>query len=105
LTISPDGRNVYGLGWVATKVGVLVILDRLPDGTLMQKQGRAGCIGSDSGKRCADPYSLTFLGGENDLAISADGKQVYALEYDGLFEEGYVFSRHPSGRLTEAPDD
>ena len=104
LTISPDGRNIYSLGWVATKVGALVILDRLPDGTLMQKPGRAGCIGSESGKSCANPFSLTFLGAENDLSISADGKRVYALEYRGSFEEGVVFTRHPSGRLTEGPE-
>jgi hypothetical protein len=104
LTISPDGRNVYGLGWVASKVGALVILDRLPDGTLMQKPGRAGCIGSESGKNCANPFSLTFLGAENDLSISADGTRVYALEYIGIFEEGVVFTRHPSGQLTEAPE-
>ena len=105
LTTSPDGRSVYSLGWVASKVGALVILDRLPDGTLMQKPGRAGCVGSESGKRCANPFSLTFLGGENDLSISADGKRIYALEYRGLFEEGVVFIRHPSGRLTEGPGD
>lgn len=103
LTISPDGRNVYGLGLVATKVGVLVVLDRLPDGTLRQKPGRAGCIGAESGKRCADPFSVGLLAEENDIAISPDGKRVYALEYVGIFEEGYVFTRHPSGRLTKAP--
>ena len=61
-----------------------------------------GCIGGETRKRCADSGSVGFLGGENDITISADGEHVYGLEYIGAFEEGEVFTRLPSGRLTEA---
>jgi len=99
LAISPDGHNVYAAGEVTQKVGVVDVLDRLPDGTLMQKPGRAGCIGGESGKKCADPGSQGEVRG---ISASPDGKRVYVFEYP-FPGEGDPLLRHPSGRLTEVP--
>jgi DNA-binding beta-propeller fold protein YncE len=97
LAISPDGRNVYGVAG-EHKSGLLEILDRRPDGTLVQKPGRAGCFESSEYrvKGCTASEELFEAG---DVTVAADGKHVYVFGYDTA-----VFVRHPSGRLTEAPD-
>lgn len=100
LSISPDGRNVYGaesFGPGAPDYGSLMILNRLPNGTLTQRPGRAGCFQIfGEGERCARAESLSEA---KDSTVSADGKRVYVFNY---YERGAeIFSRHPSGRLTE----
>lgn len=103
LSISPDGRNVYG-AWNPYPgqgdYGVLLILDRLPDGTLAQKKGRAGCfaIFGGEGEGCARGESLSEA---NDTTVSVDGKRVYV--FNSFDNEAAIFFRHPSGRLTEGP--
>lgn len=103
LSISPDGRNVYDAGNPYPgrgDYGVLLVLDRLPDGTLAQKKGRAGCfaIYGGEGEGCARGESLA---GPNDATVSADGKRVYV--FNPYESEAAIFFRHPSGRLTEGP--
>jgi DNA-binding beta-propeller fold protein YncE len=103
LSISPDGRNVYGAdsgGPGQPDYGSLMILDRLPDGTLAQKPGRAGCIVLYEGEGCARADSLSEA---SDTTVSADGERVYVFNY---YDSGAaIFFRHPSGRLTEGPGD
>jgi DNA-binding beta-propeller fold protein YncE len=101
LSISPDGRNVYGAtshGPGQGDYGAVTILDRLPDGTLAQKKGRAGCIAmfGGEGEGCARTESL---GEADDITVSADGKRVYV--YFFFARSAAVFFRDPSGRLTE----
>ena len=102
LSISPDGRNVYGAessGPGEPDLGSLMILDRLADGTLTQEPGRAGCLAM-SGEGCARADSLSEA---NDTTVSADGKRVYVFNhYD---RDAAIFFRHPSDRLTEGPGD
>jgi hypothetical protein len=80
--------------------GNLLTFDRLPDGTLVQKHGRAGCI-SEGGLRmdykgCAQTSGIYQPA---NLGISRDGKTVFVnAEY--AFESPTLFTRHPSGRLT-----
>lgn len=105
LSISPDGRNVYGAssrGPGQGDYGSLMILDRLPDGTLVQKKGLAGCFAMFGGERdgCARTESISEA---TDSTVSADGKRVYVFSYFARSAE--VFIRHPSGRLTEGPGD
>jgi hypothetical protein len=77
-----------------------MILDRLPDGTLAQKPGRAGCIVLYEGEGCARADSLSEA---SDTTVSADGERVYVFNY---YDSGAaIFFRHPSGRLTEGPGD
>jgi DNA-binding beta-propeller fold protein YncE len=105
LSISPDGRNVYGAtsrGLGQGDYGVLMILDRLPDGTLAQKKGRAGCFAmfGGEGEGCARTESISEA---DDTTVSADGKRVYVFnQYDS---DAAIFFRHPSGRLAEGPGD
>lgn len=105
LSISPDGRSVYGAGSRGPgqgDYGVVTILDRLPDGTLAQKKGRAGCFAmfGGEGDGCARTESISEA---TDSTVSADGKRVYVFSYFATSAE--IFIRHPSGRLTERPGD
>jgi DNA-binding beta-propeller fold protein YncE len=102
LSISLDGRSVYGAdsyGPGAPDYGSLMILERLPDGSLTQRPGRAGCFVLYEGDGCARANSLSEA---NDTTVSADGKRVYVFNY--YDSDAAIFTRHPSGRLTEGPD-
>lgn len=98
LIISPDGRNVYVASGIYHE-GHLLTFDRLADGTLAQKQGRAECFseaeeGYDEG--CAE---TTGISSPVNLGIGRDGTTVFVVD---LYEIPYptLFARHPSGRLT-----
>jgi Uncharacterized conserved protein len=103
LSISPDGRNVYGAtssGPGQPDIGSLMILDRLPDGTLTQKPGRAGCfVRSGGGEGCAG--GAGSLSEARETTVSPDGKRVYVFNY--YDRDAAIFFRHPSGLLTEGP--
>lgn len=105
-SISPDGRNLYATGGrvLSNDSGGLMILDRLPDGTLVQKPGNAGCIENEPHlEGCGWDRSLS-LREADDTTVSADGKRLYVFgSYDRDAQQ--IFIRHPSGRLTKAPGD
>ena len=79
IAISPDGKNVYA---PSRSLDAVVVFDRDANGVLTQKAGTEGCYTS-SGTTAANegcstgPPAITSLGGANDVAVSADGKNVY----------------------------
>ena len=73
IAISPDGMNVYVGGG---SDGGFAIFDRdSVTGALTQKAGTAGCINDSGADGCGTKPSA---GSVIDLAVSADGNQVYA---------------------------
>jgi hypothetical protein len=74
-SISPDGRNLYGSGGrvLSDGSGGLMILDRLPDGTLRQEPGSAGCIENEPHlEGCGWERSFSLASG-GDTTVNADG--------------------------------
>jgi DNA-binding beta-propeller fold protein YncE len=77
VVVSPDGRFVY----VGSSGGISVFR-RLASGGLEQLPGSAGCILAAAGTRdCA--RRPTGVGGTYALALSSDGRNVYALAQTG----------------------
>ncbi len=76
--VSADGENVYTVSFETHK---LAILDRDPaTGELTQKAGTAGCIRDGAaGEGCQGATALIKPAG---VAVSSDGKSVYATSYD-----------------------
>lgn len=77
IAISKDGRFVYAASSKSNAIAVFA-RDR-KTGELTQAKGRNGCI-SDNGKN--NCHSAVGLQGPNSLAISSDGKSVYATSRD-----------------------
>src|SRR5262249_31484904 len=96
LVVSPDGESAYA---ASADDAAVAIFDRDPrTGALTQKPGTAGCISADgSGGACQlDPTLL----GPTALAISADGRNVYAVGFQTMT----VFDRDPgTGALAKQP--
>lgn len=93
VAVSPDGTSVYVAArrYRPTGPGVDAITEfaRDPDGTLHP----VGCLAFGGSRGCrASPASLE---GARELAISPDGRDLYALTHVGLVE----FSREEGGRL------
>ncbi len=75
ITISPDGKSAYG---VALLSDALVVFDRnTTSGALTIKSGSAGCFVNSTIGACTVVSDLT-LDGIHDIAISPDGKSLYA---------------------------
>lgn len=96
--VSPDGKNVY-VASAPDSFGALSSFSRDPaTGVLTQLPGKQGCISSSgrSGhnltdpKVCAKGKGLSFL---NDVAISGDGRTLYALS---AFSGVDTFRRDPA---------
>jgi DNA-binding beta-propeller fold protein YncE len=99
IVISPDGRNAYAASQATYAV---VVFDRAADGTLTQKGGTAGCIAAPDAGFGLPPGSCatgTGLRGADTVAISPDGRNVYAGSYLG--DAVAVFDRKPGGTLTQ----
>ena len=76
VAISPDGRNVYVAASDANAIAVFARDART--GALRQRPGTAGCIATAGAGGCASARSLT---GPNSVAVSGDGKTVYASSF------------------------
>ncbi len=75
ITISPDGKNAYG---VALLSDALVVFDRnTTSGALTIKSGSAGCFVNSIIGACTVVSDLA-LNGIHDIAVSPDGKSLYA---------------------------
>jgi DNA-binding beta-propeller fold protein YncE len=99
IAISPDGRNVYV---AASRSNAIAVFRRnARTGRLTQGAGAAGCIAADGAGGCAKAVELE---GPNSVAVSADGKSVYATSLDSDAVD--VFLRNPrTGALRQATDD
>lgn len=97
VVVSPDGKNVYVGSFFGNAVA---IFDRDPaSGALTQPSGSAGCIAAAT-SGCATGLAL---GAPEGMAISRDGKSVYAAT--ALSSAAVVLVRDPStGALAQATD-
>jgi DNA-binding beta-propeller fold protein YncE len=98
VAISPDGKNVYVAS--SRSNAIAVFRRQASTGKLTQGSGTAGCIAAKGASGCAKAVGLA---GPNSVAVSADGKNVYATS---LASDAVVtFHRRPStGALTQADD-
>ena len=95
IAISPDGTGVY----IAAQPGDdVAVFDRVPDGTLIQKPGSAGCISESGAAPCTDGVGLD---GANSVVVSADGLNAYVSSVGSNAVAS--FDRLPDGSLTQKP--
>jgi DNA-binding beta-propeller fold protein YncE len=95
VAISRDGKNVYV---AASRSDAIAVFRRnARTGKLTQRSGTAGCIAARGASGCAEARALN---GPNSVAVSADGKNVYATSL--LSDAVTIFRRKPStGALTQ----
>ena len=97
IAVSPDGKNVYA---ASSKSDALAIFKRnARTGTLTQPKGAAGCIALKGAGGCATAVGLD---GPNSVAISPDGRSVYATSRASNTVS--IFRRNQStGALSQLP--
>jgi DNA-binding beta-propeller fold protein YncE len=93
---SPDGKDVYVAA--STSNAIAVFKRDASTGELTQGAGTAGCIAARGASGCAQALGL---GGPNSVAVSADGKNVYATSLESNALD--IFRRNPAtGALSQA---
>lgn len=75
IAVSPDGGSVYA---AAYNSGTIDTFDRSSTGALKQKPRQPGCI---TGRTAADCTAGRALSGVSSIAVSPDGKHVYAAAF------------------------
>ncbi len=81
VVVSPDGKSVY-VGGDSDLFGAVARLNRnTTSGAIAQPAGSAGCVSEpDGAEPCADVRGLE---GARSVAVSVDGKSVYAASFYG----------------------
>jgi DNA-binding beta-propeller fold protein YncE len=102
VAISPDGRNVYV---AASGANAIAVFDRNPvTGALTQPKGKRGCLAAvvaNQGKGEGCGVAIGLLA-PNSVAVSPDGRNVYATSRDGASVVAFHRNRK-SGALKQLP--
>ncbi len=99
VAVSPDGDNVYV---AASDSDAIAVFERnAKSGKLSQASGADGCISAGGADGCAPGAGLD---GPNSVAVSPDGRSVYATSVDS--DAIAIFRRDSSnGALEQAPGE
>jgi len=102
IAISPDGRDVYV---AASGADAIAVFDRNPvTGALTQPKGKRGCVAAvvaNQGKGEGCGVAIGLLA-PNSVAVSPDGRNVYATSRDGASVVTFHRNRK-SGALKQLP--
>jgi DNA-binding beta-propeller fold protein YncE len=95
IAISPDGKHLYVAS--STSNAIAIFSRNKKSGTLSQAKGSAGCIAAKAADGCARAVGLIQ---PNSVAVSADGRNVYATSRAG--NSVTSFRRNPkNGSLSQ----
>jgi DNA-binding beta-propeller fold protein YncE len=99
IAISPDGRNVYVASGGSSAIAVF---DRDPaTGALRQPKGKAGCVAAVVAKAAGCGLAIGLIG-PNSVAVSPDGRNVYATSRGGASITTFHRNRK-TGALVQLP--
>jgi DNA-binding beta-propeller fold protein YncE len=100
IAISPDGKNVYV---ASSGSDAIAVFSRNPStGALTQAKGKAGCVAALVAKGTHGCGVAIGLIGPNSVAVSPDGRDVYATSREGASVTTFIRNRR-TGALKQLP--